>query len=90
MSRFLVTAVVVLATAAAALATNAILVDATTRAALARSGGRLMDTGIVTANVRVEGEGSPIVLIHGFGAALDGGTRSRRSSPAITASSGSI
>ncbi len=71
MSRFLVTAVVVLATAAAALATNAILVDATTRAALARSGGRLMDTGIVTANVRVEGEGSPIVLIHGFGAALD-------------------
>ena len=30
-----------------------------------------METGVVPANVKVEGEGPPIVLIHGFGAALD-------------------
>ena len=90
MSRLLATAVVVVLTMAAALAVNAMLVGLQTRPAVARSGGALMETAIVTANVRVEGEGPPIVLIHGFGAALDGGTRSRRSSPAITASSGSI
>ena len=71
MSRFLVTAVVVVLTMAAALAVNAMLVGLQTRPAVARSGGALMETAIVTANVRVEGEGPPIVLIHGFGAALD-------------------
>lgn len=58
-------------TVAVALAVNAVLVDATTRRAEARSGGALMDTGVVTANVKVEGDGPPIVLVHGFGAALD-------------------
>jgi pimeloyl-ACP methyl ester carboxylesterase len=70
MPRFLVAAVVVL-TMAAVLAVNAMLVDLKTRPAMARSGGSLMETDVVTANVRVEGEGPPVVLIHGFGAALD-------------------
>ncbi|ODR96128.1 hypothetical protein AUC69_15255 [Methyloceanibacter superfactus] len=70
MSRFLVAVVVVL-TLAAALAVNAMLVGLQTRPAMARSGGELMETAVVTANVKVEGEGPPIVLIHGFGAALD-------------------
>ena len=75
MSRFLVTAVVVVLTMAAALAVNAMLVGLQTRPAVARSDGALMETAIVTANVKVEGKeegkGPPIVLIHGFGAALD-------------------
>lgn len=61
----------VVATIGAILALNSMLVDIETRPAMARSGGSLMETDIVTANVKVEGEGSPIVLIHGFGAALD-------------------
>jgi len=70
MARVLVAAVVVL-TMAAVLAVNAMLVGLQTRPAVARSGGALMETDIVTANVKVEGEGPPIVLILGFGAALD-------------------
>jgi pimeloyl-ACP methyl ester carboxylesterase len=70
MRRGLIAAVVVL-TVAAALAVNAMLVGLQTRPAMARSGGTLMETAVVTANVKVEGEGPPIVLIHGFGAALD-------------------
>lgn len=66
----LLTAVIVVAVAAALLV-NAMLVDDKTRVAEARSGGHLVETDVVTANVRVEGEGPPIVLIHGFGAALD-------------------
>jgi len=70
MSRVLMAVVVVL-TVAAALAVNAMLVGLQTRPAVARSGGALMETAVVTANVKVEGEGPPIVLIHGIGAALD-------------------
>jgi pimeloyl-ACP methyl ester carboxylesterase len=63
--------VAVLTAIAVALGANTIAVDSKMRAAVARSGGIVMDTGIVPANVKVEGEGPPIVLIHGFGAAFD-------------------
>jgi pimeloyl-ACP methyl ester carboxylesterase len=56
---------------AAALAINTIIVDARTRGVQARDGGRIEDTSVVPANVKVEGSGPPIVLIHGFGAAID-------------------
>ena len=55
----------------AALALNTWWVDTTTRQAVARDGGRLIQTPGVTANVKVEGEGPAIVMIHGFGAAID-------------------
>jgi pimeloyl-ACP methyl ester carboxylesterase len=41
------------------------------RAPIARDGGAIIDTGIVPANVEIEGRGPPIVLIHGFCAAID-------------------
>jgi pimeloyl-ACP methyl ester carboxylesterase len=66
-----VAALAIVVALAVALAANTIAVDAVTRAATARSGGSVMETGVVPANVKVEGEGPPIVLIHGFGAALD-------------------
>jgi pimeloyl-ACP methyl ester carboxylesterase len=53
------------------LAANAVIVDIQTRPAQARSGGGIVETGVVPANVKVEGEGPALVLIHGFGAALD-------------------
>ncbi|HUU24469.1 MAG TPA: alpha/beta hydrolase [Methyloceanibacter sp.] len=71
MRRGLMLLVVAVLTIAAVLALNSMLVDIKTRPAMARSGGTLMETDIVTANVKVEGEGAPVVLIHGFGAALD-------------------
>ncbi len=61
-------ALVVLALATMA---NALWVSGKTRDAVARDGGTIMDTGVVPANVRVDGAGPPIVMIHGFGAAMD-------------------
>jgi pimeloyl-ACP methyl ester carboxylesterase len=55
----------------AALAANTIWVDARTRPAAPRDGGAIVETGVVPANVKVAGEGPAILLIHGFGAALD-------------------
>jgi pimeloyl-ACP methyl ester carboxylesterase len=56
---------------AAALVANTVWVDSLTRPAVARDGGAIMATGIVPANVKVEGAGPAIVMIHGFGAAID-------------------
>lgn len=63
----------VLALVLTPLTVNAFLVDSATRAAAPRDGGTIVETSVVPANVKVEGAGSgtPIVLIHGFGAALD-------------------
>jgi len=69
--RWLIWLLLILVVLIAALAINTIIVDDRTRGAQARDGGRLEDTGIVPANVKVEGSASPIVLIHGFGAAID-------------------
>jgi pimeloyl-ACP methyl ester carboxylesterase len=66
-----IVAVMTSAALVAALAANAILVNRETRAAAPRDGGRLVATKIVPANVRVEGNGPAVVLIHGFSAALD-------------------
>jgi len=63
--------VAVITAIALALAVNTAAVDSVTRAAAARSGGTIIDTDVLPANVKVEGDGPPIVLIHGFGAALD-------------------
>ena len=54
-----------------ALLANARWVDSQTRAAVPRDGGQVIETGITPANVKVEGAGPAIVLIHGFGAAID-------------------
>jgi hypothetical protein len=82
--------VAVIAAIALALAANTLAVDSATRAAVARSGGTVMETGIVLANVKVEGEGPPIVLIQGSVRRSIGGTTSRLSSRPITASFASI
>lgn len=57
--------------AAIALVVNTVFVDSRTRPAMARDGGQLIETPVVTANVKVEGNGPAIVFIHGFGAAID-------------------
>jgi pimeloyl-ACP methyl ester carboxylesterase len=63
--------VVILALVAAALTANTLIVDSRTRTAMARSGGRIVETAVVAANVAEAGSGSAIVMIHGFGAAID-------------------
>lgn len=62
-----ITAIVI----AIALAVNTLIVDRNTRVATPRDGGHLVETNIVRANVKVDGIGPPIVMIHGFSAALD-------------------
>jgi pimeloyl-ACP methyl ester carboxylesterase len=57
--------------AALGLVANTVWVDSHTRAAAPRDGGTIIDTGIEPANVKVEGQGSPILLLHGYGGAID-------------------
>ena len=59
----------VLVTGAALLA-NWRIVSARVRNAAPRDGEKLIETEIVTANVKVEGVGPTIVMIHGFSAAI--------------------
>jgi pimeloyl-ACP methyl ester carboxylesterase len=61
----------VIAVCVVALFVNARWVDSRTRMAMARDGGQISDGGGIRTNVRVEGKDQPIVLIHGFGAAID-------------------
>ncbi len=65
------TILIVLVAIAVALVINTRLADLRTREAEAREGGQVMETDVVPANVRVQGTGPAIVLIHGFGAAID-------------------
>ena len=55
----------------AALLGNMIWVDSRTRPASPRDGGRIVNTHVEPANVSVQGEGPAILLLHGFGAAID-------------------
>jgi pimeloyl-ACP methyl ester carboxylesterase len=64
-------ALIILALGAAALVANTLIVDSRTRPAMARSGGRIIETPAVAANVAEAGSGPAIVMIHGFGAAID-------------------
>jgi pimeloyl-ACP methyl ester carboxylesterase len=61
----------VLALVVTALAANTLAVDWQTRPAMARNGGRIVETPVVAANVADAGSGPAIVMIHGFGAAID-------------------
>ncbi len=61
----------IIAICAVLLAVNTFWVDSQTRAAAPRDGGNIVSTGVVPANVKVEGTGPTIVLVHGFGGALD-------------------
>jgi pimeloyl-ACP methyl ester carboxylesterase len=63
----LVVAIVV----AVALFANMLWVDSQTRAPAPRDGGTIIETGIEPANVKVEGQGPPILLLHGYGGAMD-------------------
>jgi len=69
--RKLIVAVSVVALCVIALVANAIWVNSRTRKAAPRDGGQVIDTQVVPANVIIEGVGPTIVLIHGFGAAID-------------------
>ena len=64
-------ALIILALIAAALTANTLIVDLRTRPAMARTGGRIVETPVVAANVAEAGNGPAIVMIHGFGAAID-------------------
>jgi pimeloyl-ACP methyl ester carboxylesterase len=57
--------------ATAALAANTIWVDSRTRPASPRDGGKIIDTDVEAANVSEEGKGPVILLLHGFGAAIN-------------------
>ena len=63
--------VLLLCLCAPLLLVNARWVDSRTRPAEPREGGQIIDTNVVPANVKVQGSGPAIVLIHGFGAAID-------------------
>jgi pimeloyl-ACP methyl ester carboxylesterase len=54
-----------------AVAVNTVLVDLQIRAAASRDGGKIFEASGVAANVKVQGDGPTIVLIHGIGGALD-------------------
>ncbi len=54
-----------------ALLVNTLWVDSFTRAAAPRDGGTILQTGIEPANVKVEGHGSTLLLLHGYGGAID-------------------
>ena len=69
--RWPIWAAAALAAVAILLGANTYAVNSKTRAADARDGGAIVDTEVVPANVEVEGSGPSIVLIHGFGAAID-------------------
>ena len=64
-------ALVIVLVVAVLLLINARWVDSRTRVAMAREGGEVMTTSVAPANVRVQGSGPAMVLIHGFGAAID-------------------
>jgi len=61
----------VIAVIVVALGINTVIVDHSTRAAAPRDGGSLIEAGPLRANVRVQGAGPTIVLLHGLSAALD-------------------
>jgi pimeloyl-ACP methyl ester carboxylesterase len=69
--RALLGMVVAIVVTAFAVITNTIWVDSQTRAAVPRDGGTIIETGIEPANVKVEGQGPPILLLHGYGGAID-------------------
>ncbi|HET6328894.1 MAG TPA: alpha/beta hydrolase [Planctomycetaceae bacterium] len=60
-----------IAVLAIGLVANTAWVDSETRTAAPRDGGTIIETGIEPTNVKVEGQGSPILLLHGYGGAID-------------------
>ncbi len=69
--RKLVIAGIVVGLCVIALVANMIWVDSRIRKAKPRDGGQVIETQVVPANVTIDGVGPTIVLIHGFGAAID-------------------
>jgi pimeloyl-ACP methyl ester carboxylesterase len=66
-----ITLIAIIVLSLVGLACNTLWVDSRTRVAAPRDGGQIIETSLVAANVKVEGAGPTIVLIHGFGAAID-------------------